>query len=206
MKLQVALDRLPWEECFSVIASVKDSVDYIEIGTGVIKEFGIEIIKEMKRTYPDKTLVADMKICDAGKHETALALDAGADIATVMGFAPLQTIKDCIEVANHADKQIMVDLLGIRSRDKVDQLVESGADLLSLHIGKDEQKTGGLDAGHFDLVEGLTGVQTAVAGGINQDSLPAFLKYQPDVIIVGSAITKAANREEAAKTIKGMIK
>ncbi|SDM21594.1 3-hexulose-6-phosphate synthase [Sediminibacillus halophilus] len=206
MKLQVALDRLPWDDCFTVIESVKDSVDFIEIGTGVIKEFGVGIIKEMKQAYPEKTLVADMKICDAGKHETALALDAGADITTVMGFAPLQTIKDCIEVANQADKQIMVDLLGIRNREKIEELVESGADLLSLHIGKDEQKSGGLDAEHFRLVEGLNDVQTAVAGGINQDSLPAFLEHRPDVIIVGSAITKAKNRKEAAKTIKGMIK
>ncbi|WP_153463167.1 MULTISPECIES: 3-hexulose-6-phosphate synthase [Sediminibacillus] len=205
MKLQVALDRLSWPECFAVIESVRGSVDYIEIGTGTIKEFGVEIIKAMKQAYPEKTLVADMKICDAGKHETALALDAGADVITVMGFAPLQTIRDCVEVADQSGKQIMVDLLGIRSREKIEELVGSGAELLSLHIGKDEQKSGGLEAEHFRLVEGLNGVQTAVAGGINQDSLPAFMEHRPDIVIVGSAITKAVNKEEAAKTIKGMI-
>ncbi|SDK03440.1 3-hexulose-6-phosphate synthase [Sediminibacillus albus] len=205
MKLQVALDRLPRKECFAVVEAVEESVDFIEIGTGVIKEFGVGIIKEMKQKYPDKIVVADMKICDAGKHETALALDAGADIATVMAFAPMQTVQDCIQTAKKADKRIMVDLLGIRSREKVEELVANGADLLSLHIGKDEQSNGGLDAGHFKLVEGLDNVETAVAGGINQVSLPAFLTYRPNVIIVGSAITKAEDRGKAAQLIKGMM-
>ncbi|MEW9671811.1 orotidine 5'-phosphate decarboxylase / HUMPS family protein [Ammoniphilus sp. 3BR4] len=99
MKLQLALDRLCWEQCFQVVQQVEDDIDWIEIGTGVIKEYGMAIVRKMKEQYPQKVIVADMKTCDAGKHEAQQAFDAGADITTVMAFSADRTIADTLEVA-----------------------------------------------------------------------------------------------------------
>ncbi|UCZ55227.1 3-hexulose-6-phosphate synthase [Bacillus shivajii] len=206
MKLQLALDRLTKSECFQILKSTEDYIDWIEVGTGVIKEYGVSIIKEIKEKYPKHTIVADMKTCDAGKHEAEQAFNAGADITTVMAFAADGTIKDMLEVADRYNKRVMVDLLGIESEERVKEIEDLGADLVSLHIGKDMQKDGQkVTTQQFDLVATSPNLEIAVAGGINEDSISSYISYHPNVIIVGSAITQASNKEEAAKSLKGVI-
>src|SRR5699024_12053383 len=99
MKIQLALDRLSKKECFSIINETFDYIDWIEIGTSVIKEYGMEIVREIRKAYPNKTIVADMKICDAGGYEAEQVFNAGADITTVMGFSSNLTIVDTLKVA-----------------------------------------------------------------------------------------------------------
>src|SRR5690625_7760564 len=76
MKLQLALDRLTEKECLSVLEETKESIDIIEVGTGVIKEYGMSIVRTIRELYPDRLIVADMKTCDAGKHEALQAFEA----------------------------------------------------------------------------------------------------------------------------------
>ncbi|WP_227003956.1 orotidine 5'-phosphate decarboxylase / HUMPS family protein [Salicibibacter halophilus] len=143
MKIQLALDRLSENDAFEITAEVVDFIDWIEIGTGMIKEYGIRVVTEMKDRYPHKYVVADMKTCDAGKHETEQALNAGADITTVMAFASDRTLTDSIAVAHDLDKQVMIDLLGVKENKEIRRIVDLGATLVSLHFGKDMQKEGG---------------------------------------------------------------
>jgi 3-hexulose-6-phosphate synthase len=205
MNLQLALDRLTWEECFQLLEETKDYVDWIEVGTGVIKEYGMSIVREMKKLYPDKVLVADMKTCDAGSHEAAQAFQAGADITTVMAFSADKTIEDTLQTAKRFNKRIMIDLLGVTDRQRIVELQQLGVDLVSLHFGKDMQKQGELGAEHFSLTEGFINLEVATAGGITLASLPKVVQTRPDTIIVGSAITKAENPREAAAAMKGML-
>jgi 3-hexulose-6-phosphate synthase len=205
MNLQLALDRLTWEECFQLLEETKAYVDWIEVGTGVIKEYGMSIVREMKKSYPDKVLVADMKTCDAGSHEAAQAFLAGADITTVMAFSADKTIEDTLETAKKYNKRIMIDLLGVTDRHRIVELQQLGVDLVSLHFGKDMQKQGELGAEQFSLTEGFTNLEVATAGGISLASLPKVVETRPDTIIVGSAITKAENPREAAAAMKGML-
>src|SRR5699024_11452138 len=143
MKLQIALDRISSDRCIDILKETEDYVDWIEIGTGVIKEYGVSIIKEISELFPKKTIVADMKTCDAGRHEAIQAFEAGADITTAMAFSADLTIKDMLKVSRECNKRVMVDLLGISNKQRLAELKELEVDLVSLHIGKDEQKTGG---------------------------------------------------------------
>src|SRR5699024_7312912 len=131
MKLQLALDRLTRWECIRIIEQVKYKIDIIEVGTGVIKVYGVSIIRELKDLYPDKTILADMKICDAGKHEAEQAFKAGADITTVIGFAGNQTIVETLNVAKEMNSRVMVDLLEIQSPERVNELDTIGVELVS---------------------------------------------------------------------------
>jgi 3-hexulose-6-phosphate synthase len=205
MNLQLALDRLTWDECFQLLKETEDHIDWIEVGTGVIKEYGMAIVREIKKTYPDKVIVADMKTCDAGSHETIQAFDAGADITTVMAFSADQTIVDTLEVAKKYQKRIMIDLLGVTKRQRLVELQQLGVDLVSLHFGKDMQKKGEMGAEQFSLTEGFANLDVAVAGGISLSSLPRVVETSPDTIIVGSSITKAENPREAAAAMKGLL-
>lgn len=201
MKLQLALDRLSQEECFRLVRETNTSVDIIEIGTGVIKEYGMAIIREMRKEFPEQTILADMKICDAGEHEAKQAFNAGADIATVMAFAPQATIQDTHDVAYEYGKEMLVDLLEVHDRKRVDQLERLGVSFVGLHIGKDQQKKEQFSSGLFQLVEGRS-LKIAVAGGVSLASLPEICKHQPDVIIVGSSITKADQPGAVAEAMK----
>ncbi|KKE77876.1 orotidine 5'-phosphate decarboxylase [Oceanobacillus caeni] len=204
MKLQLALDRLTKEQCFQLVTDTKESIDIIEIGTGVIKEYGMSIVRDMREQFPDKEILADMKTCDAGKHETLQAFDAGADITTVMAFSAIPTIKDTLNVAKEMDKRIMIDLLECHSKDRIRELENIGTDLVSLHVGKDKQTEGTFNTELFTLVNGFN-FEVAVAGGINLDTIPEIVKEKPDIIIVGSAITKAEDPAKVAKEMRQML-
>ncbi|WP_040978695.1 3-hexulose-6-phosphate synthase [Oceanobacillus jeddahense] len=205
MRLQLALDRLSKARCIRLAEDTKPDVDIIEIGTGVIKEYGMSIIREMRELFPDKTILADMKTCDAAKHEVKQALEAGADITTVMGFSADASIKDALKEAEKLGGQIMIDLLEIQSKQRVEELASLGVELVSLHIGKDQQSKGSFHEDLFKLTEG-TNLTVAVAGGINAESLPSIVEKDPDIIIVGSTITGQENPQKMAGKLKSYLK
>ncbi|CDQ38106.1 3-hexulose-6-phosphate synthase [Virgibacillus salexigens] len=205
MKLQLALDRLTKEACLHVISETKEIVDIIEIGTGVIKEYGMAFVREIREKYPDKTILADMKTCDAGKHEAKQAFDAGADLTTVMAFSSDATIKDTLDVAKQVEKQIMIDLLELSSHQRMEELKRLGVELVSLHVGKDQQTKGNhFNTELFSFVNGY-GFKVAVAGGIREDTLPEVVEENPDIIIVGSAISKSPHPQQTAQHMKKIM-
>src|SRR5690625_4168874 len=205
MKLQLALDRLTEEECLYILEETRESVDIIEVGTGVIKEYGMPIIRSIRKNFPNKLIVADMKTCDAGKHEALPAFEAGANNTIVMAFSADLTIKDTLEIAKETGNRVMIDLLEVHARDRIAELEELGVELVSLHVGKDRQTEGKFNTDLFSLVSGFN-VEVTVAGGINLDTLPDIIHEKPDTVIVGSAITKAENPGEIAAEIKEMMK
>ncbi|MGP4105757.1 3-hexulose-6-phosphate synthase [Virgibacillus sp. L01] len=202
--IQVALDRMSKEECFNIVAQIDRYIDYIEIGTGVIKQYGVSIVQEMKEYYPEKEILADMKTCDAGKYETLQAFVAGADYTTVMGFSADKTIIDSLQVAEEHKKHIVVDLLGITSKDRILELKEIGVKAVSMHVGKDMQGETSLDFLEIyqDVLESFT---IFVAGGIDPECVQYFSKINPDVYIVGSYITDSRYPEQAAKKMQEVI-
>lgn len=205
MQLQLALDRLTLEECFRVVNETVEEIDIIEVGTGVIKEYGMTIVREMRREFPNKTIVADMKTCDAGGHEAIQAFEAGTDIVTVMAFSSDLTISDTLTVAQEYDKRVMVDLLEVNSRSRMDELKKLDVNLVSLHVGKDKQQEGNFNTELFSLVKGFD-FEVTVAGGINLDTLPDIIKEKPDTVIVGSAITKSDKPNEVASKMKNQMR
>lgn len=204
MKLQLALDRLTKETCIQLATETIDSVDVIEIGTGVIKEYGMPIVREMRQLFPKTCILADMKICDAGKHEARQAFEAGADIVTVMAFASDQTIQDTLHVAKEMNKKTMVDLLEVHSSERVKELDQLGVTLVSLHVGKDTQSKSGFHSGLFSIIDGFD-FNVAVAGGIQLENVAEIVSYCPHYVIVGSAITGAESPAEAAREIKKQL-
>ncbi|WP_188456255.1 3-hexulose-6-phosphate synthase [Virgibacillus oceani] len=202
--IQVALDRLNRQECFHVVSEVYHYIDYIEIGTGVIKQYGMSIVQEMKERYPEKRILADMKTCDAGKHEALQAFEAGADAMTVMSFSANKTIRDSLKIAEELKKQVVVDLLGITSKDRIVELRNLGVTSVSMHVGKDMQAAASLDY-LDDFRDTLKEFNIFVAGGINPERVKQFSKVHPDVYIVGSYITGSSIPAEAAKKIREVI-
>ena len=56
-KLQIALDTTTIQEGFEIIDKVYDYIDIIEIGTPMIFRYGVNVIKEFKDKYNEKTVL-----------------------------------------------------------------------------------------------------------------------------------------------------
>ena len=65
--LQLALDVVDLHRALQIAEeSVKGGVDWLEIGTPLIKSEGMNAIRSLKRKFPDIIIVADMKTLDVG--------------------------------------------------------------------------------------------------------------------------------------------
>lgn len=74
---------------------------------------GARAISSIKDSYPDKEVLADFKIMDAGSYEAGIAFEAGADIVTVLGVSSDATIAGAVSAARKFQREVMVDLIGI---------------------------------------------------------------------------------------------
>ncbi|WP_026678973.1 3-hexulose-6-phosphate synthase [Fictibacillus gelatini] len=202
MKIQLALDRMTIDEAIEIARKVEEHIDWVEVGTSLIKEFGMESVRLMKEAFPGKTIVADMKTMDNAVYEFEMCYKAGADVATVMGTAPDVSIEACLQVAAKMKKLVMIDLLNTTDERKVG-LAQLDEALLCVHVSKDEQESGQAKR-LLDLPESLLQneqVRIAVAGGLTFETLRG-LEARPSVAIIGSAITKATDPIKAAAQLK----
>ncbi|UOQ44984.1 orotidine 5'-phosphate decarboxylase [Halobacillus salinarum] len=203
MNIQLALDRLTIEEAVSIAGEVEGDVDWIEVGTSLIKEFGMDSVKRMKARFPNKTILADMKTIDNAKYEAELCFEAGADVMTVMGAASPATIEACLETAGKYKREVMIDLLHLSDSQK-EKLLPFETAIFCEHVSKDEQEMGGQKN---ELARSMfQGLRMAVAGGITEASFNKLQMLRPEVVIIGSAITKAADRKAAASRLKQLSK
>ncbi|HWR27893.1 MAG TPA: 3-hexulose-6-phosphate synthase, partial [Candidatus Thermoplasmatota archaeon] len=202
--LQVALDLLNADRALAIAHdAVKGGADWLEAGTPLIKSEGMDIVRQLREQFPDKTIVADMKTMDTGALETEMAAKAGADIISILAASDDGTIRDAITSARKYGAKLMIDLISspdmIRRAKEVEKL---GAQFLCIHIGIDEQMHGKKPLSILKELVKHTTLPVAVAGGLNSETVPEVVKAGAQIIIVGGAITKAKNVTEATRTIK----
>lgn len=205
--LQLALDTLTIDECEILLNKTDGLVDIVEIGTPFIIEEGLKALTCLKKKFPQQKFLADVKIADGAKIETKSAIDAGADIVTVLGFSEPQTIKDCIEVAHSYGKEVLVDMIAIPNiKEKAKQLDELEVDYICVHNAFDVQAI--VESPLAELIElkkANVKAKIAVAGGIKLSTLPEIVSLEPDLIIVGGSITGSQNPADVTKKMLEMM-
>ncbi len=205
MKLQLALDMLSTKEAIDLVKQTEEYIDIIEIGTPLIKHEGIELIKKMKRTFPKKILLVDLKTMDVGEYESDFCFEAGADIVTVLGVADIDTIKGSIKSAKKNKRKLLVDLINVENKlARAKEISNEGDVYLGIHTGIDQQNRGESPLKHLKELSVLNRL-LFVAGGINLDNIDEIIAQNPYTIIVGSAISSSQNPNLVAKTIKSKI-
>lgn len=205
--LQVALDISNKHRAIQIAKEcVKGGLDWIEAGTPLIKSEGMDIIRNLRDTFPNKIIVADMKTMDTGAFETEMAAKAGADISVILAAADNSTIQDAIKSARKYGIKIMIDLIGVKDKIKrIKELEKFGIDYICIHIGIDEQMTGKKPLEILKDTVKNTNIPIAVAGGINSETVVELVKAGASIIIVGGAVIKAKNVIQATKNIKKAI-
>ena len=208
MLLQLAIDCFTLEEALEITGEVSDLVDIVEAGTPLILREGILVVKRLKEAFPSLCILADMKIVDGAEYESRLALDAGADILTVLAAAETKTITIAKRTAEEYGKEVMVDLIGIAdAAGRAAEMDALGVDYLCVHRATDLEPSGpGVQDELRKVQLAACGTKIAVAGGIDTHALHSMAGNEPDIAIVGSYITMSENRREAALTIKNSMK
>lgn len=202
--LQLALDFVDLPRALRVAEeAMAGGADWLEAGTPLIKSEGLQAIREIKSRWPNVTIVADMKTMDAGRTEVECAAKAGAQIVGVLGAASDATIRECVEAAQNYGAAIIVDMVQVEDVLARAMAVEAmGVNYVGIHVAIDEQMRGRTPWDTLRAVADAVTIPVAVAGGINSETAPLAIEAGASIVVVGGAITKAADATAAAAAIK----
>jgi 3-hexulose-6-phosphate synthase/6-phospho-3-hexuloisomerase len=202
--LQVALDLMNGHRALQIAKeAVEGGADWLEAGTPLIKSEGMEIVRQLKRAFPGKTIVADMKTVDVGGFEVEMAAKAGADVVCILGISDDSTVTEAVKAAKQFGAKVMADLLGVpNSAKRGRQLQSMGVSYLCLHIGIDKQMVGGKHGEELGRVVEAVDVPVAAAGGLNSETVVGAMKSGAAILIIGGAIIKSEDVASATRGIK----
>ncbi|MEB3806238.1 MAG: orotidine 5'-phosphate decarboxylase [Desulfurococcales archaeon] len=202
--LQVALDVVSIREALRTgYHSLVSPAVILEAGTPLVKSVGLAEASLLRALPQEPIVVADLKTMDTGRLEVNLAADHGFHASTVLSVAPEQTISEAAEAAGERGIALYGDLIGqgdpVKAAGKLRRL---GVHIALLHIGIDVQRSLGITAGQLpelvSRVKEAFGGPVAVAGGVRPGDAGNLARVGADIIIIGSAITRAENPRQAA--------
>ena len=131
VKLQLAMDTLDGDLALKLAASIAPYADIFEAGTPLIKSVGINIVNKLESSYPEKTILADLKSSDVGAYEANMAFTAGADVVTTQGITTLATIREVQREADKRNRRAEVDMTGMKDPiARAKEVKESGVSLV----------------------------------------------------------------------------
>ncbi len=206
--LQIALDNTSLENAIkSLQGGVDEAIDVIECGTILICAEGARVIKTLRALYPNKKLVADFKIADAGSTLGGLILDGEPDYATVICSAHPNTMK---AVKDEADKrgrgtQVQIELYGNWTFEDVESWKAMGITQVILHHSRDCKS--GWTPNEISTLKKLcdTGMEVTATGGIGYDDLELFKGLPLFCFICGRSIREAADPKAEVLRMKARI-
>lgn len=199
MKLQVAIDRVDLHSAKELIECLKEEADIIEIGTSLIKEFGI---KEFFSLTKKACLLGDIKTCDEGAYEFILGFETGFQYLTVMGYSSKATLDICYEITEKYKRNMMIDLLECDNQ-KIKEISNYDNAIYCLHTSVDAGKTKNPIDQIRQFKKQFSNIKRiAIAGGIQREHLHDLNKEGIEIVIMGSAITKSTNVKKACHTCK----
>ncbi len=123
-----------------------------------------------KRSTPNEKpyLVADIKAIDRGQTEVEICARGGANAATVMGTAPVETLDAFIAQCEKHNLDAMVDMMNVEFPIEVLGKLRKRPKVVILHRGVDEERVNREKQIPFWAIQRITGtydVMIAIAGG-----------------------------------------
>ena len=207
MLLQIALDR---PEHLALLPLIRNIADIVEIGTPLLKRFGIGAIATARELCPDTLVLADTKTVDGGQLEAEMAFGAGAAFMTVLSSASSATHQAVGRVAADFGASVVVDTITESGKPELLPAIVAFPDsfaYVGVHMPTDARLAHGPSGAHIDAVAEMhrRGFRVALAGGLGPDNIDAALAVEPEILIVGSAITGSEHPQEVAKWIRDKL-
>jgi 3-dehydro-L-gulonate-6-phosphate decarboxylase len=208
--IQLALDYFDLPSAIAMAQLIHKDVDAIEVGTPLSKAGGMLAVRSIRELCPDNIILADIKTPDVGGGEAKMAFDAGADWMTVLGAAPLDTVKLALEEANsRPGKEMFIELTGIRDiLARAREWRSIGVERMVYHRGWDEGNLSRTwDGQDLAVIQELIkmGFKISVAGGLGLDMIPFFQDVDISVFIIGRAIRETPDPAATARLFRAAI-
>jgi len=204
IQIQVALDVTEPDRAVKIAEeAVRGGADWIEAGTPLIKSAGMDIIRKLRKAFPDKIILADMKTMDVGAAEVEMAAKSGADVVTILAAADDSVLKQALLSAKKYGVRIMADLISHPDpKTRTAELEALGIDLINIHVGIDEQMTGESPINMLRTLAAQTNMEIAVAGGLTPKTVQEAVSFGADIVIVGSYIINSDDVTRSALEIR----
>lgn len=204
-KIQIALDNTDMQEAIKDALMLAEHVDVLEVGTLLAFAASTDAVREIRDLFPQKELVADLKIIDAGQALAKLAFKGGANAVTVTSAAHISTFAAAAEVAKAHQGEVQVELFGLWGPDDIKAWQDLGIHKAIYHRSRDNQTAwsiADLKQLHM-LIEG--GIMPAVTGGVTDKEISFFKDLPIDSFIIGRALRDASNPAAYAAKIRNEI-
>jgi 3-dehydro-L-gulonate-6-phosphate decarboxylase len=207
--LQLALDTFDLPSALAPMQRASAHIDVVEAGTILCYAEGMHAVRALRALYPDKVLLADVRIAEAGSIIAKLAYDAGADWVTVVSGATPATMQVVLAEARKRGRDVQLELIDGWTWDDARAWRDLGIEQVIAHRSRDGEAMGDLSwkPGDFDEMRRLAdlGFKVTVAGGVELADLPLFAGVPIHVFTVGRAIRAAADPAVAAKAFQDAI-
>ena len=180
----------------------------IEAGTPLIKIYGTEAVSRIKAMAPAGTyIVADNKCADLAAREVEIMANAGANAATCLGVAPIETIDSFIEECQKFNIDSMIDMMNVESALAVLKKLKKLPNVVMLHRGVDEtefSKEKQIPYYQIKQIKGNYDVLVAVAGGDTIREVQRATFNDADIVVVWKNFYQAS--EETAQLAESFLK
>lgn len=202
--LQIALDTLSIEDAIDNVNKVRNEIDIVEVGTILITSCGKKAINDIAKAFPEKIIVADNKIADAGEVFAKMMFDNGAKFTTCICAAEIPTIQKVLETAKkyNIENDVQIELTSYFDFEQAKQWRNIGIEQVVYHRSRDAQLAG-VKWSNDDLSK-ITklcqmGFKVTVTGGIEVNDISFFKDLPIYIFIAGRSIRDASNPIDVAK-------
>jgi len=204
--LQIALDTVDLPSALRPLQAASEFVDVIEVGTVLCLSEGMHAVRAVKALFPEKPVLADIRIAEAGSLLSALAFDAGADWVSVVAGASLTTVQQVCKVAADRGGQTQVELGDVYNADLALRWRDAGAEHVIVKRSRDREAAGDLSWREDDIdriheLHGM-GFTVTITGGVTERDLPVFEGCPVGIVIAGRALVAAQEPRDAAEAMQ----
>lgn len=207
--LQVALDIYDKNQAVQIVKKVENEVDIIEIGTLLCLSEGMHAIRLMRSVFPEKIILADVRIVKAGAKIAEMAFEAGANWVTIMSYATPDTVDAVLKKAKEFNGDVQVELCEGWDYDLVSELRKKGIEQFIYHRSTEVIDNASItwSIEEFKLIEKLIkmGCKLSVTGGIEVTDIPLLKEKDIFIIIAGRSICQAEQPQKVAKEYKKQL-
>ena len=208
-KLQLALDTLDLPSALGPLQKASAYLDVIEIGTILCLAEGMRAVRIIRSLFPEKILLADVRIAEAGGLISKMAFDAGANWVSVVSGATMTTVEVVAREAQKNKGDVQIELIDGWTMEQAREWRNLGIEQIITHRSRDSEAKGDLTWSERDFNEirmlAEMGFKVTVTGGVGLSDIPLFAGVPVYVFIVGRGIYKADHPEIAARSFRNAI-
>ncbi|HEV2500138.1 MAG TPA: orotidine 5'-phosphate decarboxylase / HUMPS family protein [Terriglobia bacterium] len=217
--VQISLDLTSIDEALDhARKAVRAGVDWLEAGTPLILAEGLHCVEALRKEFPDRPIVADLKTMDGGYLEAEMMAKAGATHVVVMARAHPATIKTVVKAGKDYGVKVMGDDLGCPDKAGAARAMQDlGVDYIVHHVGYDERRDAEVLASHSGRapspLDELASVVAAVhipvqaVGGLSVADVMRLPEYGVRHLVLGAPLTVDADAfKSPSHDLEGLLR